>query len=110
MHTKRCYLPLGPHALGARNHNHGGDMTEQGAKPTWRTVDTSRGPMRVGVSQHGLLIAKKGKRTTYGPIPWEAIFDLGAKYEAGVVGKTTPRLKGRGRKVNRGLLGVEPKR
>jgi len=75
-------------------------MTNQGTNPTWREVETDRGPMAVGVSQHGLLIREKGRRTTFGPIPFTALYDLGAKYEAGVVGKTTPKRK----RITRGLI------
>lgn len=52
----------------------------------------------------GLLIREKGKRTTYGPISYGALFSIGAKQEAEAARREAEAESERPRKVKRGLI------
>ena len=73
-------------------------MTTLLSKPVSRVVPTRRdGPLVITLTDAGLLVREKGRRTTYGPIPYGKLLVDGANMYVA----EQKRLKAEARKLRR---------
>ncbi len=65
-------------------------MTTRATKPVAREIDTPRGTMIVTLTNAGVIVRRKGSRTSLGPVPITTIEDVAAKMDAAARGHAVP--------------------